>query len=136
MICTFSEFLQENKGDKSVKFVDLNNLKVIDGYTFELDKDNSIGNSKVFKINDGKGDSLGMIYIVDKDGAYHIENVRLNKERTGVGYDIYKKLICSLDKSIKSGEVQNEKAKGLWDKLVKEGLAKKDDNGYQSLPKK
>ena len=109
----------------------LSNLN-IDGYIFDLDKDNSIENEKVFKINDNKGDSIGKIYIVDKNGAYHIENVRLNKERTGVGYDIYKKLISILDKPIKSGEVQNEKAKGLWDKLVKEGLAKKEGNGYVS----
>jgi hypothetical protein len=109
----------------------LSNLN-IDGYIFDLDKDNSIENEKVFKINDDKGNSIGKIYIVDKNGAYHIENVRLNKERTGVGYDIYKKLIGILDKPIKSGEVQNEKAKGLWDKLVKEGLAKKEGNGYVS----
>lgn len=116
--------------------VGINNLKVIDGYIFELDKDNSIGNEKVFKINDGNGNNLGKIYIVDKSGAYYIENVKLNKERTGVGYDVYKKLIATLDKPIRSGEVQNEKAKGLWDKLVKEGLAKKEGDGYVSLKPK
>lgn len=116
--------------------VGLNNLKNIDGYVFELDKYNSIDNEKVFKINDIEGNHIGRIYIVDKDGAYHVENVMLNKERTGVGYDIYKKLITTLDKPINSGEVQNEKAKGLWDKLVKDGFAKKEGDGYISISKK
>jgi len=55
--------------------VKLENLKTIDGYSFELDKDNSIGNEKVFVIKNNDGLPLGRIYIVDKGGAYHIHAI-------------------------------------------------------------
>jgi len=106
----------------------------IGNFNLIKDKNKSFGNDKLyFKIEDNTGRELGDIYLFNESDGYRIENIKLNNERTGTGYNLYKELLSKLDKPIKSGEIQNEKALGLWNKLSQEGLAKKTKDGFVSI---
>jgi hypothetical protein len=84
-----------------------------------------------YDVVNSEGKKIGNVHIHQNESNYQLSNIRLDRERTGLGTAIYKTLMSSLSKPLVSGEVNNEKSRGLWDKLVKEGLATKTKEGYE-----
>jgi len=113
-------------------------VELSNGNKLVLNKDRSVKAGKNFAFNensydvqDKDGNNIGNVHIADKGDYYQISNVKLKNERTGLGTEIYKKLITELDKPLISDKALSEKAKGLWDKLVKEGVAEKFNDTFE-----
>ena len=106
------------------KLVKNNDRSVKAGKNFVFDENN-------YDVQDKNGNNLGSVHIADKGEYYQITNVQLKNERTGLGSEIYKTIISKLDKPLISDKALSEKAKGLWDKLVKEGVAEKFNDTFE-----
>ena len=113
-------------------------VELSNGNKLVLNKDRSVKAGKNFAfdensydVQDKDGNKIGNIHISDRGDYYQISNVNLKNERTGLGTEIYETIIKQLDKPLISDKALSEKAKGLWDKLVKKGLAEKFKDTFE-----
>jgi len=67
---------------------------------------------------------------------YEVVNSNVSEQNKGIGTNAYKELIKQLDKPLRSDMVRTPQAEKVWQKLEKEGLAKKTEDGlsYESIP--
>jgi hypothetical protein len=67
---------------------------------------------------------------------YEVVNSSVSEQNKGIGTNAYKVLINQLDKPLRSDMVRTPQAEKVWQKLEKEGLAKKTEDGlsYESIP--
>jgi hypothetical protein len=84
-----------------------------------------------YDIIDGGGKNIGFVHVIDNRDHFQIGNVMIKNERMGLGYEMYKKLISILDKPLISDEVLSDKARGLWEKLVGDGLAERFEDSFK-----
>ena len=89
-----------------------------------------------YDITDKQGDVLGNVILLDRGDYYQVQNAKVNEPRKGVGLEAYKQLISELDKPLYSDTALTQPAHGLWNKLVKEGLAEqfKENIGSEKKP--
>lgn len=78
-----------------------------------------------YQFKNSNGDVIGSISVNRRDdlGGYQIENSSVEDKGKGIGKQMYKALIEISDKPIISDSSLTPEAKGVWDSLVKEGLA-------------
>lgn len=81
---------------------------------------------KEFQITEN-GNNIGKATVLDNGDTYQIEGIELNESKRGkgLGTKAYKYLINKLDKPLISDPSLTSEAKGVWEKLVKEGFAEK-----------
>jgi len=83
-----------------------------------------------------KGESVGYVEIpTDLEGdTYSLGDINIKPEfrNKGIGVEVYKQLINTLDKPLQSFD-RTPEAKRVWESLVKQGLAKREGDGYVSL---
>jgi predicted GNAT family N-acyltransferase len=72
------------------------------------------------------GKRVGVVALSDHGEYYSIGFVTINKDLRGKGLGeiIYKKVVESLDKPLRSDMQLSELGEKLWEKFVREGLAK------------
>jgi hypothetical protein len=99
------------------------------GNKLVLNKDRSVKAGKNFDfdydVQDKDGKNIGMFHIADEGGYYQVSNVELKNQRTGLGTEIYKTIIQKLDKPLYSDSSLTDASKGVWEKLVSQGIAEK-----------
>lgn len=91
----------------------------------------------VFKADGTKIGHVKIIFTLDDDGRKVVEvgEVRMQTERQGSGAELYKYLGEALQKegyTLVSCAI-NSASRALWEKLVRTGLAKKNDKGEYEL---
>lgn len=82
-----------------------------------------------FDFIDKKGNNLGVISVNERRdlGGYQVETSEIKNRGKGNGKKMYKALIESLDKPLISDISLTKDAKGLWESLVKDGVAEFDE---------
>ena len=73
------------------------------------------------------GEKIGVVALGDHGDYYSVSFVTINENLRGkgVGEIVYKKIVESLDKPLRSDIQLSELGERLWEKFVQKGLAKK-----------
>ena len=83
---------------------------------------------RFYILKDDEGHTISRVGILDKGDFYQVQRSDSYPGQMGYGEIIYTELAKILDKPLHSDNNLSSSARGLWDKLVSKGLAKKIDN--------